>query len=75
MNTYFVILVSSLLVNNFVMNKFLGICPFLGVSKRFETAKGMGMAVMVVMAIGSAVTWCVNDIDFVVTICDSSIFC
>ena len=48
MNTYFVILVSSLLVNNFVMNKFLGICPFLGVSKRFETAKGMGMAVMVV---------------------------
>ena len=61
MNTYFVILVSSLLVNNFVMNKFLGICPFLGVSKRFETAKGMGMAVMVVMAIGSAVTWCVNE--------------
>ena len=61
MNTYFVILVSSLLMNNFVMNKFLGICPFLGVSKRFETAKGMGMAVMVVMAIGSAVTWCVNE--------------
>ncbi len=61
MNTYFVILVSSLLMNNFVMNKFLGICPFLGVSKRFETAKGMGMAVMVVMAIGSAVTWVVNE--------------
>ncbi len=60
MNTYFAILVGSLLVNNFVMNKFLGICPFLGVSKRFETAKGMGMAVMVVMAIGSAVTWLVN---------------
>ena len=61
MNVYFTILVGSLLVNNFVMNKFLGICPFLGVSKRFETAKGMGMAVMVVMAIGSAVTWCVNE--------------
>ncbi len=61
MNTYFAILVGSLLVNNFVMNKFLGICPFLGVSKRFETAKGMGMAVMVVMAIGSAVTWLVNE--------------
>ena len=61
MNTYFVILVSSLLMNNFVMNKFLGICPFLGVSKRLETAKGMGMAVMVVMAIGSAVTWLVNE--------------
>ena len=61
MNSYLTILVGSLLVNNFVMNKFLGICPFLGVSKRFETAKGMGMAVMVVMAIGSAVTWCVNE--------------
>ena len=61
MNTYFIILVSSLLMNNFVMNKFLGICPFLGVSKRLETAKGMGMAVMVVMAIGSAVTWMVNE--------------
>ena len=61
MNTYLTILIGSLLVNNFVMNKFLGICPFLGVSKRFETAKGMGMAVMVVMAIGSAVTWCVNE--------------
>ena len=61
MNTYFVILVSSLLMNNFVMNKFLGICPFLGVSKRFETAMGMGMAVTFVMTLASFATWLVNE--------------
>ncbi|MGN1368140.1 MAG: electron transport complex subunit RsxA [Aristaeellaceae bacterium] len=61
MNTYFVILVSSLLMNNFVMNKFLGICPFLGVSKRFETATGMGMAVTFVMTLASFATWLVNE--------------
>ncbi len=60
MNVYFTILVGSLLVNNFVMNKFLGICPFLGVSKRFETSLGMGMAVTFVMTLGSFVTWLVN---------------
>ncbi|MDD6051685.1 MAG: electron transport complex subunit RsxA [Clostridiales bacterium] len=61
MYTYFVILVSSLLMNNFVMNKFLGICPFLGVSKRFETATGMGMAVTFVMTLASFATWLVNQ--------------
>ena len=60
MNVYFTILVGSLLVNNFVMNKFLGICPFLGVSKKFDTALGMGMAVTFVMTLGSFVTWLVN---------------
>ena len=60
MNVYFTILVGSLLVNNFVMNKFLGICPFLGVSKKFETSMGMGMAVTFVMTLGSFVTWLVN---------------
>ena len=60
MNTYFTILVGSLLVNNFVMNKFLGICPFLGVSKKFDTALGMGMAVTFVMTLGSFATWLVN---------------
>ena len=60
MNTYFTILVGSLLVNNFVMNKFLGICPFLGVSKRFDNALGMGMAVTFVMTLGSFATWLVN---------------
>ena len=60
MNVYFTILVGSLLVNNFVMNKFLGICPFLGVSKKFETSMGMGMAVTFVMTMASFVTWLVN---------------
>lgn len=53
----FVILLSSILVNNFITSKFLGICPFLGVSKRVETAVGMGIAVTFVMALASVITW------------------
>ena len=60
MNTYLMILVGSLLVNNFVMNKFLGICPFLGVSKKFDTALGMGLAVTFVMTLASFVSWLVE---------------
>ncbi len=54
------ILVSSILVNNFVLSRFLGICPFLGVSKRVETAFGMGMAVTFVMAMASVITYLVQ---------------
>ena len=61
MNTYLTILIGSLLVNNFVMNKFLGICPFLGVSKKFDTALGMGMAVTFVMTLASFVAWIVEN--------------
>lgn len=57
---FITILVSAILVNNFVMSRFLGICPFLGVSKQVETAFGMGMAVTFVMAISSAVTYIVQ---------------
>ena len=60
MNSYLTILVGSILVNNFVMNKFLGICPFLGVSKKFDTAAGMGMAVTFVMTMASFVAWIVE---------------
>ena len=60
MNIYLTILVGSLLVNNFVMNKFLGICPFLGVSKKFDTALGMGLAVTFVMTLASFVPWLVE---------------
>ena len=60
MNTYLTILVGSLLVNNFVMNKFLGICPFLGVSKKFDPALGMGLAVTFVMTLASFVSWLVE---------------
>ncbi len=62
MNTYLVILIGSVLVNNFVMNQFLGICPFLGVSKKFDTAKGMGLAVMFVMTLASFFTWNVEHL-------------
>jgi electron transport complex protein RnfA len=57
-----IILVSSILVNNFVLARFLGICPFLGVSKQVETATGMGMAVTFVMAIASAITYIVQEL-------------
>lgn len=56
----FSILLSSILVNNYVLSKFLGCCPFLGVSKKVNTAFGMGMAVTFVMAIASVVTWLVH---------------
>jgi len=53
----FVILVSSILVNNFVLSRFLGICPFLGVSKQVDTAIGMGLAVTFVMTLSGIFTY------------------
>ena len=55
--TLVVILMSSVLVNNYVLARFLGICPFLGVSKKLNQAVGMGIAVIFVMLMASAVTW------------------
>lgn len=52
-----VILLSSVLVNNYVLNRFLGICPFLGVSKKLNQAVGMGVAVIFVMLVATLVTW------------------
>ncbi|MBS7298042.1 MAG: electron transport complex subunit RsxA [Eubacteriales bacterium] len=54
------VIIAALFTENFVLVKFLGICPFLGVSKKTETAIGMGMAVTFVMAIASMCTWAVN---------------
>jgi len=51
------ILMSGVLVNNYVLQRFLGICPFLGVSKKFNQASGMGIAVTFVMLCATAVTW------------------
>ena len=51
------ILMSGVLVNNYVLQRFLGICPFLGVSKKFQQASGMGIAVTFVMLCATAVTW------------------
>lgn len=55
------VFMSAVLVNNFVLSQFLGICPFLGVSKKVETALGMGVAVTFVMALSSAVTFIVYN--------------
>src|SRR5512133_428765 len=51
------IMISAILVENFVLTKFLGICPFLGVSRRSDTAIGMSLAVIFVMTLASAACW------------------
>lgn len=55
--SFVVILMSSVLANNYVLSRFLGICPFLGVSKKLNQATGMGIAVIFVMVVATAVTW------------------
>ncbi len=62
MAQYASILFSMILVNNFVLVRFLGICPFLGVSKKFDSAAGMGAAVTLVMVIAVAVTWPIQQL-------------
>lgn len=52
-----IILMSAVFVNNYVLQKFLGICPFLGVSKKLDQATGMSIAVIFVMLLATAVTW------------------
>ena len=54
---YLLIFISAIFVNNIVLSQFLGICPFLGVSKKVETAKGMGLAVTFVLVIATIVTY------------------
>ena len=55
------ILIAALLSQNFILVKFYGICPFMGVSKKIDTALGMGAAVTFVMALASAACWLVNE--------------
>lgn len=69
------ILLAAILTNNYVLSRFLGICPFLGVSKKLDTAVGMSAAVIFVMLIATAVTWPIqtflltpNDLDYLQTI-------
>ena len=57
MTNILAIVFGAIFINNFVLSRFLGICPFLGVSKKVETSIGMGMAVTFVMGMASAVTW------------------
>ena len=55
------IALGAILVENFILVKFLGICPFMGVSKKMDTALGMGLAVVFVMGLASIFTWLVNE--------------
>ena len=57
MTKYLIIIIGMVLVNNYPLAQFLGICPFLGVSKDLDSAKGMGLAVTFVMVIATAATW------------------
>ncbi len=57
MSGYLTILLGIILVNNYVLAQFLGICPFLGVSKKLDSSIGMGVAVIFVMVLATAVTW------------------
>ena len=58
----FILFLGAIFVNNFIFSKFLGICPFLGVSKKVETAAGMGVAVIFVITLASAATWVVYNL-------------
>ena len=60
MKIFFSILLTAILTNNYILSKFLGICPFLGVSKKLNTAVGMSAAVIFVMLIASAATYPLN---------------
>ncbi len=57
MNDLFTIFIGMALINNFILTKFLGLCPFFGVSKKLSSAVSMGMAVVLVMSAASAITW------------------
>ena len=61
MNEYLLILVSTILVNNFVLVKFLGLCPFMGVSKKMDTAIGMGFATTFVLTLASITSYLINS--------------
>ena len=55
------IVLSAILINNFIFSQFLGCCPFLGCSSKLDTAAGMGLAVIFVMGLASAICWIVNE--------------
>lgn len=61
MQDYLLILVSTILVNNFVLVKFLGLCPFMGVSRKLETAMGMGLATIFVLTLSSVCSYIANQ--------------
>ena len=72
--SYTMIFIAAIFVNNIVLSQFLGICPFLGVSKKISTSFGMGFAVMFVMTISAVATWLIyyrllapNGLEYMIT--------
>ncbi|MCA1895680.1 Rnf-Nqr domain containing protein, partial [Shewanella putrefaciens] len=61
MTEYLLLLISTVLVNNFVLVKFLGLCPFMGVSSKLESAIGMSMATTFVLTLASILSYLVNQ--------------
>ena len=59
---FLILIISAIFVNNFILSQFLGICPFLGVSKKTDTALGMGLAVIFVMGVASIFAWLVQKL-------------
>ena len=64
MTEFALILVSTILVNNFVLSKFLGLCPFMGVSRKLETATGMGLATTFVLTLAAVASWGLGTVLF-----------
>lgn len=62
MSDYLLLFVGTVLVNNFVLVKFLGLCPFMGVSKKLESAIGMGMATTFVMTLATIFSWLIDHL-------------
>ena len=62
MTTVLLVFISAAIVNNLVLAYFLGICPFLGVSKRLDTAVNMGLATTFVMTLAAVITWLINNL-------------
>lgn len=60
--SYLGILITFVFINNFILTQFLGLCPFIGVSKNVESAVGMGFAVIFVMALASLATWAIQNL-------------
>ncbi|NDJ57378.1 electron transport complex subunit RsxA [Enterobacteriaceae bacterium 4M9] len=62
MSDYLLLFIGTVLVNNFVLVKFLGLCPFMGVSKKLETAIGMGLATTFVMTLATVFSWLIDHL-------------
>ncbi len=61
MSNILMLAISAILINNFILARFLGLCPYIGVSKKLDSALGMGMAVIFVMTMASTITWIIQN--------------